>query len=520
MTEDPTPAGTDGVTALGLRELREALRSGAVSARETAAAFLARVAGRNQRIGAFTRVTEDAALQEAAALDERWAAARRAEAGPGLAPLHGVPAAWKDLWDVAGVPTTYGTAALAPQTAAGDHPVVAQLRAAGTVSLGKTQIPEFGLNSYSENLVAPPARNPLDPALSAGGSSGGSAAAVADRMLPAVIGNDGGGSVRIPAAACGLVGLKPGFNTVPADRSALAASDPDAAARDGELYVDGYGAPRLVVSGPIARDAGDAGALMDALMGTAVGGVAGARGGTGNGTRRLGDGPAAAGPFERAALGLEPGLERPLRIGVSLASPFESVYPIGLSAPARDALEAGIRALEAAGHGVEEARLRYDPRYPEAFHSVWTSRLADLPLAEGAEHDLTGLTYQFRRRALERTEESKRAASGILLEIARDLRGQWGRYDAVLTPAMAQTPRPVGYFTGPDPRHADGDLDYRLQCQYTPYTSMVNVSQLPAGVVPTITTPEGLSMGVHLIGRAGAEAQLLALMGRIERELA
>ncbi|WP_309081736.1 amidase [Zhihengliuella sp.] len=516
MTQGPRPADTDGVTSLTLRELREALRSGALSAREAAGAFLGRVAQRNPRIGAFTRVTAETALDEAAALDERWVAVRRAGAGDpaGLAPLHGVPAGWKDLWDVAGVPTTYGTAAVPPQTPAGDHPVVAQLRAAGTVSLGKTQIPEFGLNSYSENLVAPPARNPLDPALSAGGSSGGSAAAVAVRMLPAVIGNDGGGSVRIPAAACGLVGLKPGFNTVPADRSALAASDTDAGARDGELYVDGYGAPRLVVSGPIARSAADAGALMDALMGTAVGAAAGPRPGSPVGP------PVGAGPFERAALGLEPELERPLRIGVSLTSPFESVYPISVSAPARQALEAGIRALEAAGHRIEEARLRYDPRYPDAFHSVWTSRLADLPLPDGAEQELTGLTYQFRRRALERTEDAKRAASAVLLEIARDLRAQWGRYDAVLTPAMAQTPRPIGYFTGPDPRHADGDLDYRLQCQYTPYTSMVNVSQLPAGVVPSLTTADGLSMGVHLIGRAGAEARLLALMGRIERELA
>ena len=124
--------------------------------------------------------------------------------------LHGMPLAFKDLTDVAGVVTTHGSAALDHKPAPADGALAAALRSGGVISLGKTQVPEFGLTAYSENRIAPPSRNPHAPSRSSGGSSGGSAAAVAAGLLPFAPGTDGGGSVRIPAAACGLVGLKPG----------------------------------------------------------------------------------------------------------------------------------------------------------------------------------------------------------------------------------------------------------------------------------------------------------------------
>ncbi|WP_309478041.1 amidase family protein [Leucobacter luti] len=168
------------------------------------------------------------------------------------------------------------------------------LRAAGAISLGKTQVPEFGLTGYSENLIAPPARNPLDPERTAGGSSGGSAAAVAAGMLALAPASDGGGSIRIPALACGLIGLKPGLGAIPADMQ----RGPH----------DEFGAPRLTVTGPLARSAADAALLFDAM-----------RAEPGDPAE-----PAVAAVQRADAL-------TGLRIGVSATSPFEAAHPVPLS---------------------------------------------------------------------------------------------------------------------------------------------------------------------------------------------
>jgi amidase len=185
--------------------LRDALHAGGLSAREVTEHFLGRISARNPGLGAFITVTAEQALADAAAADSKYADS------PGQLPLlHGLPVAFKDLTDVAGVVTTHGSAALDRKPALVDGALAAALKGAGAISLGKTQVPEFGLTAYSENLIAPPSRNPYALSRSSGGSSGGSAAAVAAGLLPFAPGSDGGGSVRIPAAACGLVGLKPG----------------------------------------------------------------------------------------------------------------------------------------------------------------------------------------------------------------------------------------------------------------------------------------------------------------------
>ena len=184
-------------------------------------------------------------MKDAAAADAVHA--RAAREGTELPLLHGMPVAFKDLTDVAGVITTHGSAALDHKPALADGSLAATLKAAGVISLGKTQVPEFGLTAYSENRIAPPSRNPYALSRSSGGSSGGSAAAVAARLVPFAPGSDGGGSVRIPAAACGLVGLKPGRGLVPAGESS---GDP----------------AKLVVAGPLARSAADAALMLDALV--------------------------------------------------------------------------------------------------------------------------------------------------------------------------------------------------------------------------------------------------------------
>ncbi|MFI7741920.1 amidase [Kocuria rhizosphaericola] len=482
-------------------QLRDALARGDVGAVETAEHFLARIEERNPALGAFVHVAPDLALARARALDALPAGAARG-------PLHGVPLAVKDLHDVAGMPTTYGSAAVAGQpggapVARTDDDLAAVLSASGAVCLGKTQVPEFGLNCYSENLVAPPARNPHDPSTGAGGSSGGQAAAVAAGLLPVAPGSDGGGSVRIPAAACGLVGLKPNRGRVP---TADAQSD----------------AAQLVVNGPLARTAEDAALLLDILCSPAPGPA------HGNVVRRAVR-AAPQGSFldgvRAARRGDPPWGDRPLRIGVSTASPFDTVQDIEVSPEARAALDAGVAGLRAAGHEVEEAGLSYDPEYPGAFFDVWTTSMGTAPLDDDQAERLTGLAGAFRARALRRSAVELARAVNVLRRVEQDVVRAYGAWDVVLTPALAMTPRPLGwYWEGYDLADpASADQDYLRQCRYTPWTSIVNVVGLPAVTVPTLwTRPAGdddaplVPMGVQLIGRPSAEAQLLAVVAQLE----
>lgn len=452
-------------------ELRAAIRAGELSAREAAAYCLARIADRAD-LGAFVTVTAEQALTEAAAADEHYAATPRSERAQ-LPALHGIPIAHKDLADVAGVPTSHGSAAFPHAPASSDGPGVRVLRTAGAISLGKTQVPEFGLTGYSENLIAPPARNPRDPERTAGGSSGGSAAAVAAGLLPCAPASDGGGSIRIPALACGLIGLKPGLGAIPTD----IARGPH----------DEFGAPRLTVTGPIAHTAADAALLFDAMRAEA-----------GDPSE-----PAVAAVHRADAL-------TGLRIGVSAASPFEAAHPTPLSPEARAAHERAAALLADRGHRVETADFSYDPVYPQAFTLAWTAGLSLLELTAGAEAQLMPLTRQFRERALARPRNAHITAASQLRDFATEARAQWGRYDVVVTPGLAMLPPRIGAFTALSP-----DEDYQLQCEWAPYTSMVNVAGLPAVVVPILETPSGHSFGVQLIGRYGAEETLLQLAAQL-----
>lgn len=474
----------DGVARLSARALRDALRTGELSARDAVAHFLDTIASRDPQLGAFVRVTAESALAEAGAADEAHAAARRGGDLESLPPLHGMPTAFKDLVDVRGVPTTHGSAAVEPRPAPHDGPVVATLRRAGMISLGKTQVPEFGLTAYSENRVAPPSRNPHAPALSSGGSSGGSAAAVAAGMLPFAPGSDGGGSIRIPAAACGIVGLKPGRGLVPQPQSTG-----DAA--------------RLVVSGPLARTTEDAAVLLDALVGSRE-----------QSDARPGD-PSAHGRHAASyadAVTRNPGR---LRIGVTLASPWDHRYRVQPEPEALEVLGAAVARLEAEGHRVGEADVRYDNRYPDAFTTAWTAGVGSLRLAPRREPLLTPLTRAFRRRAQQRSQAKLDESLQFLRRFERDTVAQYSQWDVMLMPALAQTPRPVGWFSGPE-WQATADDDYARQCEFAPWSSMVNVCGLPAVSVPTAWTELGLPMAVQLVGPMGTEAKLLQLARTLE----
>lgn len=440
-------------------KLRDDLARGELSSRELTEHYLNRIE-QQQDLGAFVHVAQDA-MAQAKAADE---AQVRGELGH----LHGLPTAFKDFNDVAGMPTTYGSAAIDHPVASRDHSLVERLRAEGVVILGKTQVPEFGLSSNSENLVGAPSRNPFDPQRSSGGSSGGQAAAVAAGMIPVGAGSDGGGSVRIPAAACGLIGLKPSLGRVPSD------------VLDG--YVDPLGAPKLAVSGPLANDALDAALLLDAMRGK---------------DHYL---PLLQGSYPQRLNGLN--------IGFSTHSPFESVYNISLSPEARTAFDQGLKLL-GERHRVHPAQLEYASDYPETFATVWTNGLKNVPVNN--ESMLGELARDFRRRAAARSLEQNLQGSSRLKAIAADFVRQWSAYDVIATPAMATIPPLIGHYT-----QAGADHDYMLQCQYTPYTSMVNVASVAAITIPVTTTSDGLPMSIQLISPRSDEGLLLALAAQMQ----
>jgi amidase len=445
------------------------LRRGEVSPRELADHYLERIARLDAPLGAFVTVTADEARARAAAIGGFSRAL----------PLWGLPFADKDLVARAGIPTRYGSRARADNVPTASDPLALALDAAGAVSLGKTSAPEFGFPSYTEPLAGPIARNPYDATLGAGGSSGGAAVAVAAGLLPFAPGSDGGGSVRIPAAATGLVGLKPSRGRVPA--------------MPGFPSLAG-----LVVAGSLARTVADAALLLDGLIG--------------DGRPQWATIAPDAG--EGAFLGAAVRGEGRFSIGVTRDSPWATAYDLELAPEAEEALQVALRELDATGHGIEEVAFEPEPGYAAAFRTVWQAGAAGIPV----EDDQLGLLEPLTRWLVEtgRSLGARElgAALGWLADFERRFIVQTARVDAVLTPAMALTPRPLGWY---DPE--DGERNFAQQVRYTPYTSMVNVSGLPAIVLPVHVTAHGLPMGVQLIGRPGREDVLFAIGAQLERRL-
>lgn len=475
-------------------ELRDSLQRRDISSQELLTQNLERILELNDELGTFVALDADKALTSAKAYDDA-----REVSLPTL--LGGLPLAWKDLVDVEGFPTRMGSAVTPDAPAPVTHPLVKKVTQAGSFTIGKTAIPEFGLNAYSENDANPPARNPFDPTRTPGGSSGGAAAAVASGMLAVAPGNDGGGSVRIPAAACGLVGLKPSLGIIPEDllNGFSAGQTP---------LTDKRGAPRLAVSGPLGRSALDAALLFDAMTGT--------RGANSHFevTKTLDPIHATYAPKhakERPEDAKLLGRDEPLHVAISTDSPFDAALGRQLSPEALTALETGSRLIEQVGCVVVPEKFVYPEDYHQTFRTVWTGGLSEAPLPPEAEPMLTALARDFRESSRAQSEEEKQAAATRLSQMSRGFRETWGRFDVVMTPALAWEPPEIGFFTREDP-----ERDYVLQCLFTPFTSMVNVSGLPAIVVPVTVTKNGLPMAVQLIGRMHSERQLLTLAAAIE----
>lgn len=446
------------------------LQRGEITPAELTDHYLSRIERLDPELGAFVTVTAEAARERAVHL---------ASAADRSAPLWGLPFADKDLWQRAAVPTRYGSRLMADFVPDVTDEVPAALDAAGGVSLGKTSTPEFGLPSYTETLDGPPARNPWSTDLGAGGSSGGAAVAVAAGLLPFAPGSDGGGSIRIPAAATGLVGLKPSRGLVPGG--------------SGNASLAG-----LPVAGPIARTVADAAMLLDAMIGDADFPFT-LRAPRWDGGRLLNAAVRGEGRYQ---------------IGVTTTSPWDHAYDIRIAPEATAALEAAIGELSALGHGLEQFDLEPDDSYPPNFRTIWQVSAAGIP-AEGDQLDLLEpLTRWLVGRGRALSARALAEALAGLAEYERSIIRQFSSMDAVLTPALAMTPRPVGWYDA-----EDGEQNFAQQVQYTPFTSFVNVSGLPAITLPVQVTADGLPMGVQLIGKPGGEATLLALGAQLERKL-
>lgn len=447
-------------------ELAAAIAAGHISSTEVVRHCLDRIHRLDAQLGAFAHITGDVALHAARAADAMVAA------GAELPPLHGVPLAIKDLTATAGVPTSFGSAAYRGFVPDVDDDVVGFLADAGTISLGKTSAPEFGLSCYTETRIGPPARSPHDLERMAGGSSGGAAAAVAAGLLPFAQGTDGGGSLRIPAAMCGLVGLKTSRGLI---SRGPAGSDPLG----------------MSVHGPLARTTADAAALLAAMQIPDWGEPFQARRSTGL----------------VAATRTDPGR---LRIARSLDTPIDGVV---IDPAVRQAYDDLTDLLVTLGHEVVDLVLPDPPGMVPAFVTVWAAFAHGMPIPPGAEDLLMPLTrYLLDRGAAVSGPELARAL-GTVMAGGRSLARAMSPFDAVLFPTVALLPPRVGYFT----ETGDPAVDFARQLTFTPWTAQINVTGQPSINVPVQWTPEGLPVGMQFVGRSGSEPTLLALSGQLER---
>lgn len=463
-------------------ELRKQLAAGDLSSAEVTAAFLTQIELLNPQLHAFITVTADAAATRAADLDAGERPSRLDQ------PLWGLPFADKDLTDRAGVPTTYGSVPFMQYVPEVSSPITSVLDEAGGISVGKTNMPEFAFPPYSKNsLPTGYARNPWDPNLDPGGSSSGAASAVAARMLPLAPGSDAGGSVRIPAAATGLVGLKPTRGRVLADSGVNALAG-------------------LSTGGPMARTTLDAALLLDAMVG-----------GDPMFTLRAPEAPelADAGSFVDAAAATP----RALRIGYNTWSPWATDYPMEVDPQVLEVFHQTLQLLEKLGHQVEPVEPTPFPPFVEAFRTVWMATAASLPVPDDAFAHLEPLTQWLiekgRKRPIGELPPALMTLAAFETQVIRD----YAPYDVVLTPATAQTPRPFDWYSSDD-----GELNFAQQTQYTPFTVSANAAGLPAISMPvgqgtSEVTGSTVPIGVQAMGRPGDEVTLLRLSHQLEKEL-
>lgn len=463
----------DDLTAV---ELAATIAKGGLGAVEVTQHALDRAAELNDRIGAFITVTPELALEQARAVQR---AIDAADDAADLPPLAGVPLPIKDLNQVAGVPMTAGSAALQGYVPEVDDGVVTLLRRAGTTMIGKTNTPEFGFPCYTEPDVAPPARNPWDLSRTAGGSSGGAAAAVAAGITPIAHGSDGGGSIRIPAGACGLVGLKPARGRI----------------SPGPHGLDG---PGLSTNGVLTRTVADTAIALDVLAHAWPGDTYSA--------------PPVATSFAEAAARSA----APLRIGV-LTEPI--IADAGIHPQALAAVDKAARLLTGMGHHLDTAPVPFNAEEWAPFRPMWAVLATSIPLPPGGESALRPLTRWLREAGKDVTGPTYAEAVFGGQRLTRQAARRWADFDVILTPSLATPPPAIGAIRNDE----DPAADFQAQMEFTPWTSSLNIIgkaaiSLPLHHAEPDDGEPALPFGVTLASVApGGEDVLLSLAADLER---
>lgn len=446
----------------GAAEQARMLAGGAITAPALTELYLERIARLDPELRAYRIVLVDAARRAAAEAQERLDAGERA-------PLLGVPIAIKDDTDVAGQLTTFGSNAAGPAPTR-DAEVITRLREAGAVILGKTAVPEMMLWPFTESVAFGATHNPWDVARTPGGSSGGSAAAVAAGLAPFALGSDGAGSIRIPATWCGLYGLKPQRGRVPT-----------------APHEDGWNG--LTVNGPITRTVEDAALFLDV-------------------TTTKSELPAPEGGFVRAAS------HPPGRLRIALST---NIPPIGAAyrdAEQRAAVHQAGALLRDLGHQVVLREIDY-PRT-----SIYAQVLPRM--LRGLSDDVRALPHperlDSRTRGLARVgrlisdDRMARIRAGEA-ELAARVNGIFDDVDVVITPGCATGPSRVGAY-----RRLGGLATLALVGARVPYQSVLNATGQPAAVLPWGLDRQGLPLSIQLVGRPFDEATLLSLSAEIEAD--
>lgn len=453
-------------------ELAGLVRAGELSARELVTASLDRIEALEPQVNAFTHVDAEGALAAAETIgagDER--------------PFAGVPIAIKDNRPVEGLPLTFSASCMPDFRPPFDGFVVRRLREAGFVIVGITAMPEFGIINVTESTRNGPTRNPWELERTPGGSSGGAAAAVASGMLPLAHGNDGGGSIRIPAACCGLVGLKPARGRI----------------SQGPAIGDSF----LGVDGVLTRTVRETAELLDVMAGYEVG-----------------DATWAPPPGHAYALAAqrEPGT---LRVGFTTLAPLEGAE---VSDGVRRAVAETAELLAGLGHEVEEVTPPYaQPGLLEIFSVVYSPLISEAVAFAGrlagralGPEDMEALSWML--------WEASRAASALdhasaltqLQGLARQIVAGLDAFDALLLPVLAETPVAIGEI---DARAPDPAATFRRSGEFTPYPAVANITGQPAISLPLFEDAQGLPLAVQLMGRPTDEATLLSLATQLEAAL-
>ncbi len=439
-------------------ELRALLVTKEIRPREAAEFFLARIERLNPKLGAFMTVTAERALADAARLESAGAAAA------GAMPLYGVPYSLKDLTWTRDIRTTMGSRNFENFRPRADAELAVRLREAGCILLGKTTTPELGGRPTTEGGLCPPARNPWNPEFSAGGSSGGAAGQVAAGMGPLAEGTDGGGSIRIPAACCGVVGLKPSRGRI----------------SFAPVMCEGWAG--FATEGPIARSVRDCALMLDVMAGPVVGDPYWA--------------PPPRKPFVSAVQ------DRPQKLRVAVISE-SALGPV--DAEARAALERACGVFRTMGHSIEPIQLDPAKRLVDYTRVAITAGIAAVPIKNPDAMDPVVRQAWEAGRGLSAADYLNAVAR--MHNASREIVQALAPYDATLSPTLPSAAPRLGLPT---------DNFEQWLYPFIQFTFPCNATGQPAFSLPNGFTAAGLPIGLQIIGRPAGELELIALAAAFE----